>query len=803
MEKDAQIIKQFQLDNLSIKEKSNDEYGLRVAKYIDASIGGNSNGYYFSRNTRYALNRAAANGRVDLAKFKDLLEFDGKVNYANINWSSIKIQNRIISGLIGRWMGRNEKVNCTATDALSIKKKKEQYDNLDFIVYNRERIEKLQAQSGVQMIPQDQEIPADKDELHLWVTQMQRLPEEISYEISINDILAANGFMDVQKEKLLHDSSEVGFVGTYTWMDGDGIIHVEWVKPENALYSYSEYPDFRDTSWRGRIVSLKISELRKRYGVEFGGKLTEEQLWNIAATAKEYQLFDKLRWLTEWTTAFLRPYDEWNVDVIEFELKTVDNDSYTKVTTKKNKSTIIKKGVPEKLGDNEEAILDTNWNIYRGVMTRTTQVLLEWGLKDNMIRPQDPKEIGNAEFSYSFYMYQNYDMRNVAVPEKIEEPAEQMILARLKMQQLVAKMRPTGAAVNWDALQEIDYGLGEANKTIDPMKLYNQTGDIYYRGKDAEGNNIPVPIAELQNTGFLGQMEGLIKLYQFHYQVLKDELGEDPNLISQALQPRVTEGNVSTAERTAENATDYMYDAYLYCMEDTSRKVACLLKNSVVYGSTAYRALIKDEDATARIYDTRLKMLPTDQEIAVFAQTLQQAIISTQELVLYIDPFQLMRVAKEDVKLAEVLFRRGQKRMIEGQMKQAQQNAQLNAQAQQQSLQMKQQADKDFMVNEITLKGALEDNLSKNKQKEAIINMIGGILSKGLPIPSEWKGVETEIIQNIGLPLFAENMANVQAIQQGIAAQQGQQPQSVQEEQQEPMQETQAQEQQEPQLQEQ
>ena len=68
--------------------------------------------------------------------------------------------------------------------------------------------------------------------------------------------------------------------------------------------------------------------------------------------------------------------------------------------------------------------------------------MLEWGLKKNMIRPQDPKEIGNAEFSYSFYMPQNYDMTTLAIPEKIQEPVDQMIAVCLRMQQLIAKMRP-------------------------------------------------------------------------------------------------------------------------------------------------------------------------------------------------------------------------------------------------------------------------------------------------------------------------------------------------------------------------
>jgi hypothetical protein len=357
---------------------------------------------------------------------------------------------------------------------------------------------------------------------------------------------------------------------------------------------------------------MKISDLRRKYGKEFGGHLTEEELWQIAATSKDFQYYDKIRWDINWNITFFRPYDEWNVDVLDFEFKSVDNDKYKVVTTKKNKSTILKKAADEKKADNEETIDESKYNIYRGVMVRTTQIMLEWGLKRNMIRPQDPKSVGNAEFSYSFYIYQTYDMRNVSVPEKIEEPIEQMILARLKIQQLVAKMKPAGASINVDALQELDLGLGDSTKPIEIQKIWEQTGNLYYRGRDAEGNRIPVPITELANTGFAPQLQALIQLYQFHYQVLKDELGEDPNLMNQAAQPRVAASNIEASRVLANNATEYMYDAYIYVMEESCKKIACLLNKSVTYGSKKYRDLLKQEDVKDRNFVATVKMLPTE-----------------------------------------------------------------------------------------------------------------------------------------------------------------------------------------------
>jgi len=772
-----QILKSFQLDNLSIKEKEKDEWGQKIAEMVDGTIGTGISGYYFNRNARIKKNRDWANGRIDVyAKFADRLEFNGKSNYVNIGWQAIQLCNRIMSGLTSRWMNRTEKIEITAVDTLSTFDKREEYDELEFFLYNRERLEQLQQESGVQLLPQE-DLPKNKEELDLWQAQFQRLPEEILYELGCNDVLAANGWFSTQKEKILNDSGVAGLVGTYTWMDDEGIIHVDWVKPENMIYSFSEYDDFRDTTWRGQVKAMKVSELRKKYGKEFGGKLTEEQLFQIAETSKDYQLNDKLTWNINWNATFMRPYDEWNVDALDFELRSVDKEPYTVVTTKKNKSTLVLKGKPNKVDVNEQVIEDKKINIYRGVWLRGTKTLLEWGLKKNMIRPQDPKEIGNAEFSYSFYMPQNYMMRNVAIPEKIEEPLEQMILARLKMQQVVARMRPTGAAINWDALQNIDYGLGEKNKEIDVKKLYDQTGDIYYRGLDAEGKQVGVPITELQNTGFIGQMQGLIALYQFHYQVLKDELGEDPNLISQALQPRVTTGNVDVAQQTADNATGHFYRAYLYVMEETAKKVSCLLKDSVTYGAKAYRHLIKEEDIDGRIFSTKAKMLPTEQEIAILDNKMNQAIASNPDLVMYLDTFKIIRIAKEDVKLAEQYYNNAMKKMLESRIQQQQDNLNTTIKGQQDSAKITEQEKRKSLALELQVKGAISDKESSNQMKVAIVTQILALRAKGLPIPPEWASVEKEIVQNVGIPLFAENVNTLNQLAESLKEEEGEEEQ--------------------------
>lgn len=800
----GESLKQFQLTTQSIKDKSSKEYGLAISKYIASTVSFNTAGYYFNRNARFVKNRNYANGRVDVqAMFQDRFQFNSKQNYIALNWNTLQIVNRIVTGLVGRWMNRGEKIQIKAIDDLSQTAKKEQYENLEFFIYNREMLEKLQQESGVQLIPQGEDLPEDLEALNIWKSEMQRLPEEILGEMGCNDVLASNGWFDVMKEKMLHDAAETLFVGTYTWMDDNGVIHVRKVKPENAIYSFSEEDDMRDTTWRGEAPSLKISEIRRQFGKEFNPNnpfaLTEKEIWEkIVPQCKEFQYQTNIGWNDMWVTTFLRPYDEWNVRSIQFEIKTVDSEPYTVTKTKATGRTYTQKGLPttssgklrDKPLDNQNIIGDTNWNIYRGVYLPDCNLLLQWGLKDNMIRPQDPKEIGNAEFSYSFVMPQNYMMRNLAIPEKIEAAVDGMILALLKMQQVMARLIPSGWVIDETVLQGVDYGLGDdGNKGVDHVRQFFQTGLLYYHGLDAEGNRVEPPIKELANAGFAAQMQGLIQNYQFNYQALKDELGEDPNLVSAALQPRVTGGNVEASQQMSEYATDYIYRAYAECMKITARKISCLLKDSVTYGAKAYRHIAKKEDFDNRVFSTEIRFLPTQFEVQRFEAIMNQAIASNPDMLQFLDPFKLMRVAKEDVKLAELLYRQAQKRMILHNQMVAQQNQQMTIQGQIDSARAAEEEKRTTKTIEVEGDVKKSQVVAQANNQTAVLNLVATLLKPtgeggtGGSIPAELRPLVNAVIDNVMVGAIAQSEEQKMAIMQQIQAarMQQEQPEQVQE----------------------
>lgn len=790
----------FQLTQEGVKEKSSKDYGQRLSKEIYGYVMSGLQGYFYNRNARFVKNRNYANGTINIQQmFQDRFQFNAKQNYMALNWNALQIPNRIVSGLVGRWMKRGEKIQVSAIDTLSVKEKQEAYENIEFLLHNKEMLKKLEEESGVSILPKNQELPSDQEELLLWQPQIQRLPEEILYETGCNDVLASNGWFDVLKEKMLHDAAETLFVGTYTYMDDDGVIHVEWLKPENCIYSYSDYPDFRDTSWRGYLRTRKISELRRMYGKEFHPNnplaLTEEQLYTIAQSCKDYQYWTNLQWQDIWTTSFMRPYDEWNLRVMEFEVKTVDSEVYTKTTKTTNGRSYLEKGMPKTRGgkpapkkDNQEIIADTNWNIYRGAFIPDLDILLEWGIKKNMIRPQDPKEIGNAEFSYSFYMPQNYAMRNMAIPQKIEAAVDGMILAMLKMQQVMARVIPSGWVIDETVLQNVDYGLGDAgNKGVNHVQQFFQTGLLYYHGLDADGQRMPPPIQELANSGFAAQMAAMIQNYQFNYQALKDELGEDPNLITAAVQPRVTGENVEASRSESENATDYIYNAYAQAMQITARKVSCLLKDSVTYGASAYRKIVNQDAIGLRQFTTNIKFLPTQLEVDKFEAMMNVALQSNPDLILFVNPFQLMQIAKEDVKMAWAFFNRGQKKLVAHQQQMARENQEATFKAQMQSAVTAEEEKRKTESNKGQIDLEQKRIEGEWSAKNAVINMATSLLSKGMPIDASLKPLLNATVENLMIPLLTQNEEAKVEIMEAMNGQQEPPQQEVVPEQQEQM----------------
>lgn len=762
-------LKEFQTTN-KIKSKSDKEFGKRVIQNITQELNGS---YLRERNERFAINRRLANGKSNLDEFKKYFSPKGKVKYIHLRFKAVKIVSTAISRMVGRWMQGTEKISVKAVDPISIQKKQSEKEDIEYTMDNKPMLDELTQASGVPLVSQDQFIPQDKDELDMWAEQ-QHLPEEIKFEKGTNQVLKDNGWFDIIKEKVLTDAAEVGLIACEVTAKADGVIYVEWIKPESTFYSHSEYPDFRDTTYRGREKFYKIIELREEYP-----DLGEEQLYTISKRSSQYSQSNLTAYDSTWENSSDRPYDDWSVPVIIVYLKTSDSEISRMSVTKAGTLMVDKKAtIPTEKGNNTYIKKD-KYNIYKGVYVRDTEIILEWELQKNMIRSQDPQELGDCEFPLCLYMYNMHNMRNIAVPEKVEEPIDAIILTRLKIQQIVASMRPPGNAYDISTLQEIN--LGEGKMSVLQLKEHqNQTGDWYFSSLNEAGDRIEFPIRPQQNTEGLSQLQALIQVSNYQMDVFRSELGENENSEGQTAKPRVSAENYNTSLEVSYNNTDYMQRAYLYLMEDAGKKVGCLLKDSVEYGGKKYRKIMGEEDVKGRIFSAQAEMLPSEAEIGKVEAMVNQALQVNPAFILYCDPMLVTRIAKDNSKLASVYFRNAQKRALKGQMEQAESQSRMNSEAQTASAKSAAEGQAKLKQMEFDLAMQKLKVEGENQNKNLILTMFTQLWGKGVSVPTELIPLTSVAIQNMMIPLVADNEAQKQQIMEQMAAQQ-QQAQQAQE----------------------
>jgi hypothetical protein len=692
----------FHLGNSKLKRDTAE--GLKISKFLQKAY---NSGYFSRRNKKFEKNRKFSRGRQPMAEFLDLLNVDGKEAFVNLDMKAPAIAPKFMQVIIGGFMKRDEKVRATAIDPVSVERKRYDKDEAEFRMTFGDEVKGIEQQTGVKLMSDGNFTPADYDELELYFGLEYQLPEEILFEKGADYVFFQNGW-PVIKRKILEDISETGLAATKVAVGSNGKINIRRVIPENSFYGFSQYDDFRDVSFIGEVISMKLVDIRNNYP-----NIEEEKIWALAKQAKQYN--QSVKWDDRFRYSIDRPYDDWTVDVLDYEIKTIDTMMYQAKTNKFGNLIVEKRDkAPQRLGDNKELITKDMYVIYRGVYVLNTEMMLEWGVAKNMIKPSVAKEMADAYFSYSVYMHENLDLENMAIPERMETSIRQMTLAHLKIQQLIAKLRPSGLIIDIDSLSDINIGQGKALNPLELQRVYDQTGNIYYRRKteDGEGMN-GLPIQEAPNSGSIGQIQELITVYNHYLERLRDEIGVNEYREGSGVNPKLGLGVQQAQIQASNNATDFIYDAYLNIYQQTAFKISLLLYDSVLYGGKQYSDYLSPDKVKGRVFDVKIEVLPDDKEKAFIEQMIQTAL--SAGMIEFEDAFRVRSIS--NTKLAEMYLAKAKKNKQKSEMEKAQQNSQMNAQAQQQSIQAKAQADAQLQQMETQSKMTIVSAEMKMKQE--------------------------------------------------------------------------------------
>jgi hypothetical protein len=724
----------FHLGNSKLKRDLNE--GLKISKFLQKAY---NSGYYTSRNKKFDKNRKFSRGKQPMQEFLDLLNVDGKEAFVNLDMKAPAIAPKFMQVIIGGFMKRDEKVKASAIDPISVERKQYDRDDAEFRMNFGEEVRQMEQQTGTKLIPENQYTPADYDELELYFGLEYQLPEEILFEKGCDYVFHENGW-PVIKRKLLEDIAEVGFGATKTAVGQNGKINVRRVIPENAFYGFSQYDDFRDVSFIGEIISMKVVDVRNNYP-----EMPEEKIWQIAMKSKQYN--QSVKWNDMFRNTLDRPYDDWTVDVLDYEIKTIDNVVYQAKTNKFGNLTAVdrKDKLPQNIGDNKELITKDMYVIYRGVYVLNSDIMLEWGIAKNMIKPSTTKEIADVYFSYSIYMHENLDLENMAIPERMETSIRQMTLAHLKIQQLIAKLRPSGLIIDIDSLSDINIGQAKALSPLELQAVYDQTGNIYYKRRTEDGEQMNgLPIQEAPNSGSVSQIQQLIMVYNHYLDRLRDEIGVNEYREGSGVNPKLGLGVQQAQIQASNNATDFIYDAYLSLYQQTAFKISLLLYDSVLYGGRQYEEYLSKEAVKGRQFDVKIEVMPDEKERQFLESMIQTAL--SAGMVEFEDAFRVKSI--KNTKLAEMYLTKAKKNKEKSEMERAQRNSEMNAQVQQQSIQAKAQA--DAQLQQLDSQGKLSIVSTEMKMKQDL---------------SEQEFVQLALLKSyeLGRPLSAEMKAVVDA----------------------------------------
>jgi|694.fasta_scaffold18385_3 hypothetical protein len=752
----------FHLGNSKLKRDTAE--GLKISKFLQQAY---NSGYFTKRNKKFEKNRKFSRGKQPMAEFLDLLNVDGKEAFVNLDMKAPAIAPKFMQVIIGGFMKRDERVRASAIDPVSVERKKFDREETEFMMNYGDEMKQMEEMGDVKVMPSNQYVPADYEELELYFGLEYKLPEEILFEKGCEFVLNENGW-PVIKRKLLEDISETGIGATKVSVGNNGKVKIRRVVPENSFYGFSQYDDFRDVSFIGEVISMKIVDIRNNYP-----NFPEEKIWEISKKAKQYT--QSVKWDDRFRYAIDRPYDDWTVDVLDYEIKTIDNVMYQAKTNKFGNVIVERKDkTPQKLGDNKELITKDMYVIYRGVYVLNSEFMLEWGLAKNMIKPTTVKEMADAFFSYSIYMHENLDLENMAIPERMETSIRQMTLAHLKIQQLIAKLRPAGLIIDIDSLSEINIGQGKALNPLELQKVYDQTGNIYYRRKteDGEGMN-GIPIQEAPNTGSIGQIQQLISVYNHYLDRLRDEIGVNEYREGAQVNPKLGLGVQQSQIQASNNATDFIYDAYLNIYQQTSFKIALLLYDSVLYGGKQYEEYLNPDSVKGRVFDVMIEVMPDDKEKQFVEQMVQTAL--SAGIIEFEDAFRIRSI--KNTKLAEMYLSKAKSIKEQKEMQKAQMNSQMNAQAQQQSIQVKAQADAQLQQIEAQTKAAIITTEMKHKQElsqqEFVQNALLKSFELGRPLSPELQSIVQQYFQGKQQEAMQEQMMQQQMMQQQQGMEEG------------------------------
>ena len=716
------------------EQKATQEYGEQFAKAIESQWGSDtdSKSLFKTKKDTFARSRKYANGTQDTTPYKKLLSsLDPNGNNGtllNLDYTPVPILPKFAKIVVNNILSRNPQPNVEAIDPLSSSQKDMEKKKIEAQVLAKKELQNLQEKTGMTINNEDpSQIPETLEEAEIFMGTSIKTDAEIAAQIGTMMTLEWNDFNDDTLRRCVNDLVTCGMAVVKRSNDPNYGIKTEYVDPAKFIHSHTNDPGMNDLVYSGHVKRISIQELKRIAGDQISEKEYEKIAQHISnkygndSSALNYSFYDESRGATTYG------YDEYMVDVLDFEFKAVDCIYFEEKESKHGNTGFYYKGgtYKEKHGSvydrtAHQMNLET---IYGGSYVLGCNYLFNYGRTQNV--PKNVHDISRAKMSYSAVAVNMENMCPKSLVDSCIGFADMLQLTHLKIQQAIAKAKPDGLMIDIEGLENVQLGKGGELQPLELHDIYEQTGVFYYRSKNPEGGFQNPPVREIGNS--IRNINELIGLYNHYLRLIRDATGI--NEVMDASTPKadslvgVREQAMQASNNAIYNITNASMMLFKKVCSDIVKCLQILPSESVVYrvyanaiGENNMKVLSSFNDLSMYNFGVKVvKEMETQDK-----QSLEQMIqVSLGQQEIDLEDVLAIRDLKDINQAQRLLMVRRKKRQAKKQQEQMamqQQQQQMQMQAEQMKQQMEAQrvqAEAQIEMQKIQAKAQAEIEVSK------------------------------------------------------------------------------------------
>ena len=672
-------------------EKASSEYGLKVARAIEAEWFGNklSNRYLDVQQQFHNL-RLYARGEQSIQKYKDELSINGDLSYLNLDWKPVPIISKFVDIVVNGMSERMFKINAYSQDEYGVYKRTEYMESILKDMRTKKFNDQAKEMFSLDLYKNKKEdLPETEEELQLHMQLNYKQAVEIAEEQAIETLLKGNDYDNIRK-RFLYDLTVLGIGCVKTNFNFSEGVTIDYVDPSNLVYSYCESPYFEDIYYIGEVKTIPINELVRQFP-----NLTESDLKDINTYSKR----------PTGKYSYNEDNDRNKVQVLYFNYKTYMNNVYKVKETNAGLEKAIEKddsfNPPSEAQGNFKKLSRATETVYEGVLILGTDKLLKWEMAGNMMRTKS--DFNKVKMNYALVAPRMYNGNIDSLVKRITGFADMIQLTHLKIQQVMSRMVPDGVYLDADGLAEVDLGNGTNYNPQEALNMFFQTGSIIGRSLNADGDPNPgkVPIQQISNgQGAGGKMQALVANYNYYLQMIRDVTGLNEARDGTLPDVKSLVGIQKLAAANSNTATRHILQAGLFLTAEIAECLSLRISDILEYSPTkdafiqaigAHNVGTLEEMKNLYLYDFGIfiELEPDEEQKQMLENNIQTAL--AQKLIELDDAIDIREV--KNLKLANQLLKLKRKKKAQRDQLIQQQNIKAQAEANAKSQQAAAQAE--------------------------------------------------------------------------------------------------------------